>query len=49
MIFPVEGGFKIADRGSPNGLFVNGARVKEHVLSDGDVIQVGRRKLIFRV
>lgn len=47
-IFPVEGGFKIVDRGSPNGLFVNGARLKEHLLADGDVIQIGRRKLIFR-
>jgi pSer/pThr/pTyr-binding forkhead associated (FHA) protein len=48
MVFPVEGGYKIVDRGSPNGLFVNGSRVKEHALQDGDVIQVGRRKLIFR-
>jgi len=48
-IFPVEGGWKIVDRGSPNGLFVNGNRVKEHVLADADVIQVGRRKLVFRM
>ena len=41
-------GFKLIDRGSPNGLIVNGEVVKEHVLSDGDIIQVGRRKLVFR-
>jgi hypothetical protein len=40
--------FKVADRGSPNGIIVNGELVKEHLLSDGDVIQVGRRKLVFR-
>lgn len=40
--------FKVADRGSPNGIIVNGQLVKEHVLSDGDIIQVGRRKLVFR-
>lgn len=41
-------GFKVVDRGSPNGVFVNGERVKEHLLTDGDVIQVGRRKLVYR-
>jgi hypothetical protein len=40
--------FRLADRGSPNGIIVNGELVKEHLLSDGDVIQVGRRKLVFR-
>ena len=40
--------FKVADRGSPNGIIVNGELVKEHLLSDGDIIQVGRRKLVFR-
>jgi hypothetical protein len=40
--------FKVIDRGSPNGVIVNGALVKEHVLSEGDVIQIGRRKLVFR-
>ena len=41
-------GFKILDRGSPNGLVVNGEVVKEHVLAEGDIVQVGRRKLVFR-
>lgn len=40
--------FKVLDRGSPNGVFVNGERVKERLLSEGDVIQVGRRKLLFK-
>ncbi len=43
-----DDGFKILDQGSPNGLFVNGRAVKEHLLADGDVIQVGRRRLLFR-
>ena len=41
-------GYKIIDRGSPNGVFVNGDRITERVLQDGDVIQLGRRKLIFK-
>lgn len=40
--------FKVVDRGSPNGVFVNAERVKERLLTDGDVIQVGRRKLLFK-
>jgi pSer/pThr/pTyr-binding forkhead associated (FHA) protein len=40
--------YKIIDRGSPNGVFVNGDRITERVLQDGDVIQLGRRKLMFR-
>ncbi|MEO6327244.1 MAG: FHA domain-containing protein [Thermoanaerobaculia bacterium] len=41
-------GYKIIDRGSPNGVFVNGDKISERVLQDGDVIQLGRRKLIFK-
>jgi pSer/pThr/pTyr-binding forkhead associated (FHA) protein len=41
-------GFKIVDRGSPNGLYVNGERVTERTLKNGDLIEVGRRKLVFR-
>jgi hypothetical protein len=41
-------GFRIIDGGSDNGLFVNGDRVMEHLLADGDVIQIGMQKLVFR-
>ncbi len=41
-------GYRIIDGGSDNGLFVNGTRVTEHMLADGDVIQIGTQKLVFR-
>ncbi|HKC25204.1 MAG TPA: FHA domain-containing protein [Thermoanaerobaculia bacterium] len=47
-ILPEGSRYKIVDRGSENGIYVNGARVTEHLLADGDVIQVGRRRLAFR-
>ena len=40
--------YKIVDLGSENGVFVNGERVKEKLLQDGDVIYIGRRKLMYR-
>lgn len=41
-------GYRIVDGGSDNGLFVNGNRVAEHLLADGDVVQIGTQKLVFR-
>jgi pSer/pThr/pTyr-binding forkhead associated (FHA) protein len=41
-------GYIILDLGSENGVLVNGQRVKKHVLSDGDVVQIGPQKLIFK-
>ncbi|MBI4230802.1 MAG: FHA domain-containing protein, partial [Planctomycetes bacterium] len=38
----------VKDLGSRNGTRVNGAKVAEAVLSDGDVIQVGALKMLFR-
>lgn len=38
----------LEDLNSTNGIFVNGKRVKHQELSDGDVIQVGEHKLIYR-
>ncbi len=37
----------IRDLNSVNGLYVNGERVSEKVLSTGDVIQVGHTRLVF--
>jgi DNA-binding NtrC family response regulator len=39
----------VEDRGSRNNTFVNGVRVREMMLQDGDVIQVGHTFLVFRV
>lgn len=40
-------GLKIVDDRSLNGVFVNGARVEIHRLTDGDTVQVGRHSLHF--
>jgi two-component system, cell cycle response regulator len=39
------GGHKIVDLGSTNGTYVNGTRVKEHILKDGDRIGIGKALL----
>jgi two-component system, cell cycle response regulator len=39
------GGHKIVDCGSTNGTYVNGARVKEQILKDGDRIGIGKALL----
>ena len=41
-------GYRVMDAGSDNGIFVNGQRVSEQVLADGDVIQIGMQRLVFR-
>jgi DNA-binding NtrC family response regulator len=38
----------VEDLGSRNGTFVNGARVREIMLEDGDVIEIGHTFLLFR-
>jgi transcriptional regulator with PAS, ATPase and Fis domain len=38
----------LADDGSRNGTWVNGERVREHMLADGDVIEVGHTFLVYR-
>jgi hypothetical protein len=38
----------LEDLNSTNGVFVRGQRVKHHVLSDGDVFQIGEHKLLYR-
>ena len=45
---PAGGGrWTIADRGSKNGTFVNGARVQQQVLALGDVIRVGSTFIVY--
>jgi hypothetical protein len=41
-------GFFVSDLGSENGVAVNGHRVERHRLEDGDVIVLGKQRLIFR-
>jgi pSer/pThr/pTyr-binding forkhead associated (FHA) protein len=43
-----HGAVRILDDRSSNGTFVNGARVAEAELHDGDVIVLGRVVLVFR-
>jgi general secretion pathway protein A len=38
----------IEDLNSTNGVFIKGKRVKHHELKDGDVIQLGEHKLLYR-
>jgi Nif-specific regulatory protein len=40
-IQPVEGTFRVRDLGSNNGTFVNGRRIQECLLADGDQVRVG--------
>ena len=40
-------GFQLRDVGSLNGTYVNGERVDEALLRNGDEIQIGRYKLAF--
>jgi len=44
----VGGGYTIKDLGSQNGTFVNGQRVTEKKLTEGDTIDVGSVKFVFR-
>ncbi len=37
----VSGTYRLIDRGSRNGTFVNGQRITEYPLQDGDVIRIG--------
>lgn len=43
----VEDGYTVRDVGSLNGTYVNGDRVEEHRLAEGDQLQVGRYRLVF--
>jgi hypothetical protein len=47
-IVPGPQGYLLRDLGSENGIYVNGERTGEHVLHEGDVVQIGSRTLVFR-
>ena len=39
--------FLIEDRNSQNGIFINGKKVKERLLCEGDIIRIGTIELIY--
>jgi hypothetical protein len=41
-------GYKVVDLGSHNGISVNGEKVRERILADGDILQIGTRQFLFR-
>ncbi len=43
-----DGSFVLEDRGSKNGSYVNGTRVTERALADGDVIELGHTLFMLR-
>jgi ABC-type multidrug transport system ATPase subunit/pSer/pThr/pTyr-binding forkhead associated (FHA) protein len=43
-----DGVVSIADAGSANGTYVNGARVEKHQLVIGDIVRIGPYKLVYR-
>lgn len=47
LFMETEKGWWLLDLNSTNGSYINGRRIKEHRLQDGDVIAVGRHQLRF--
>jgi pSer/pThr/pTyr-binding forkhead associated (FHA) protein len=43
------GTYTVVDQGSPIGIGVNGQRVQQAVLSNGDVLQIGSFRLVFQM
>ncbi|MBI3854348.1 MAG: FHA domain-containing protein [Planctomycetes bacterium] len=48
-ILKMENGYVLRDMSGEVGTFVNGKKVKEHLLSDRDLIQVGKERFTFSV
>ena len=44
-----ESGYRVADLESMNGVYVNGRRVRERMLSDGDELEIGDVRLSFEL
>jgi pSer/pThr/pTyr-binding forkhead associated (FHA) protein len=42
------GGYLVKDLGSPNGTFVNGERITEHRLKEGDKVTLGGKVFVFK-
>ena len=49
LIWSEEGVFHLQDEASSNGTFLNGNEISLEVLYDGDEIQMGNTRLVFRV
>ncbi|MFH0964536.1 MAG: FHA domain-containing protein [Planctomycetota bacterium] len=43
-VYPIGGRVVLVDLKSKNGTYVNGMRITQHELSDGDVISLGKKK-----
>ncbi|MCX7704109.1 MAG: FHA domain-containing protein [Planctomycetota bacterium] len=48
IIKPSTEGYSITDLNSANGTFVNGERITERILKEGDKIQAGQTIFIFK-
>jgi pSer/pThr/pTyr-binding forkhead associated (FHA) protein len=48
-ILKMENGFVLRDMSGDVGTFVNGRKVKEHLLSDRDLIQLGKERFTFSI
>ncbi|MBV8879854.1 MAG: FHA domain-containing protein [Planctomycetaceae bacterium] len=48
-ILKMENGFVLRDMSGEVGTFVNGKKVKEHLLSDRDLIQLGKERFTFSI
>ena len=48
LVMATPGGYTIRDLGSQNGTYLNGTRVDESPLTDGDRITIGEINLVFR-
>jgi pSer/pThr/pTyr-binding forkhead associated (FHA) protein len=48
-ILKMENGYVLRDMSGEVGTFVNGKKVKEHLLSDRDLIQVGKERFTFSI
>lgn len=47
-ILLTENGYLVKDLGSPNGTFVNGERITEHLLKQGDRLKMGGQVFMFK-
>jgi hypothetical protein len=47
-IVQTESGYRISDLGSENGTYINGDAIEQHDLIDGDRIQIGSYRYLFR-